>query len=104
MTNGDTYPLIESTILNLPPDVKSEFKKIFFEFVASSTGNYDFKSLNEEVQIVENGTLTKFKTSFNAVKVAYESVNILRRGRIQISAIQNNFINHCNFTSCTKLK
>ena len=85
---------IEETILRLPQDVKQEFKKIFFDFVESSTGNYDFKSLNEEVQIVENGTLTKFKAGLDAINAGFNSWALSFDGdRINTSVIQNNFIN-----------
>jgi hypothetical protein len=82
---------IENTILRLPPDVKQEFKNIFFEFVESSSGNYDFKSLNEEVQIVENGTLANFKAGLDAID---DEFNFFQTSdTIPVSVIQNNFIN-----------
>lgn len=85
---------IEDTILRLPQDVKQEFKNVFFEFVESSSGNYDFKSLNEEVQIVENGTLSKFKAGLNAIKSDFTSQPfVFGDEKINVSTIENNFIN-----------
>jgi hypothetical protein len=89
--NDGVYEPIEETILKLPQDVKTEFKKIFFEFVESSTGNFDFKSLNEEIQIVENGTLNKYLAGLSAIDSAFGFFD--DEDVININVIKNNFIN-----------
>ena len=75
--NSDINPIqnLPEILKYLPNQVKSEFKKIFFNFVDAdsvdigdtSEYTYDFKTLNNLVQLVSDGKIETFDKKLNAV-------------------------------------
>ena len=88
-------------LLYLPNQVKEEFKKIFFNFVDAnsvSIGNtdftYDFKTLNNMVQLVSDGTINTFDDKltllYNKLTEHTSTLNYYYTDTVNIT---NNFIN-----------
>jgi hypothetical protein len=64
---------LNNILLCLPNQIKDEFKKIFFNFVDANSVNignsentYDFKTLNNLVQLVADGSIETFDTKLSA--------------------------------------
>ena len=97
-----TFEDLPEMLLYLPNQVKAEFKKIFFNFVDANSVNigknensYDFKTFNNLVQLVSDGSLGTFDKKLDAVytNIVAEATTSRDFGTIPTTDITNNLIN-----------
>jgi len=64
-TNSFEYKPLDNLLLSLPIQVKKEFKRIFFEFVGSTTNKSDWMNVKTQFELFDN-TTNDWKTTWDA--------------------------------------
>lgn len=98
---ASVYKNLPRVLFSLPEQVKDEFKKVFFNFVNSSSVSIgstdltlDFKTLNSLVQLVPDGSITTFDTKLsNLYGNMVEHNSVINFFYVDTVHIKNNFSN-----------